>query len=108
MIKERHFSTHQDFKTGIFFKISILLGIILLIFYIILLLIHNLTEKTDSGLISIIQKLANSSIAETILAFAIIFIGLGLISYFFYIQFSKLSKITDEIEKIEEDDEIEW
>ena len=108
MIKERRFSPHQNFKTEIFFKISILLGIILLIFYLILQLIDYLTEKTDSGLISIIQNLAHSSIAETILAFAIILIGLGLISYFFYVQFSKLSKITDEIEKIEEDDEIEW
>jgi hypothetical protein len=107
MIKERHFSTDQDFKTGIFFKISLLLGIILLILYLIFQLIDNLTEETDSGLISIVQNLAQSSIAETILAFAIILVGLGLISYFFYFQFSKLAKISDEIEEIEEDDEIE-
>jgi len=104
MIKERRFSPHQDFKTGIFFKISILSGIILLILYLVLRLIDNLTEETHSGLISIIQNLANSSIAETILAFAIILIGLGLIAYFFHIQFSKLSKISEEIE---EEDEIE-
>lgn len=98
MIKEKRFSPHQDFKTGIFFKVSILLGIILLILYLVLRLIDNVTEVADSGLISIIQNLANSSIAETILAFAIILIGLGLIAYFFHIQFSKLSKISEEIE----------
>ena len=107
MIKEKRFSSHQDFKTGVFFKISILLGIILLIFYLVLQSVASFIEKTDSGLISIIQNLANSSIAETVLAFAIIFIGLGLISYFFYVQFSKLSKISDEIEEIDESEEIE-
>jgi hypothetical protein len=37
----------------------------------------------------------------TILAFSILCIGLGLISYFFSCQFAKLSKIAEEIENDE-------
>ncbi len=37
----------------------------------------------------------------TILAFSILFVGLGLISYFFSCQFAKLSKIAEEVENDE-------
>jgi hypothetical protein len=87
MVKKHIFSAHNDLKTGFFSKFFLLLGCILLILYIIEALFHPL-------------KLSND-MTGTILAFAILCVGLGLISYFFSCQFSKLSKIAEEIENDE-------
>jgi len=65
--------------------IILALGIILLLLYII----DSLTQ-----IIGI-----NSSTLGTILAFAIILIGVGLILYFFSCLFNKLATIADEIEQ---------
>ena len=65
--------------------ILLALGIILLLFYII----DSLTQIFG----------INSSTLGTILAFAIILIGVGLILYFFSCQFNKLATIADEIEQ---------
>lgn len=43
----------------------------------------------------------SDDVIGTILAFVILFLGLGLISYFFACQFAKLSKIAEEVENDE-------
>ncbi len=87
MVKKHIFSAHNDLKTGFFSKFFLILGGILFILYIVESLAHPLKLSTD--------------VNGTILAFVILCVGLGLISYFFSCQFSKLSKIAEEIENDE-------
>jgi len=89
MFKKRYFSVHHKFKSNIFFKISLFLGIILLISYIVLKLIPMFGEF----------DISNSSTPDTLLSFSIIFFAVSIIMYFFCCQFRKLEKIADEIEK---------
>ena len=84
MVKKHLFSAHSDLKTGFLCKFFLILGCLLLLFYIVEALLHPL------GLIE--------GATGAILAFAILAIGLGCILYFFSCQFSKLSQIADEIE----------
>ena len=91
MVKTRYFSTKNDFKTGLLYKMFLMIGIILLIFYI---LQHTF---------NLVNNMEN--IAGIALAFSILFIGGGLLLGFFSHLFSKLAKITDEIEKEMEDEE---
>jgi hypothetical protein len=84
MVKKHIFSAHSDLKTGFFSKLFLILGVILLFIYLVEFAAHPLGLSEDLN--------------GTILAFAILCIGLGLISYFFSCQFSKLSKIAEEIE----------
>ena len=75
-----------------FCKFMLFLGLILIIFYIL--------EKT------ILSLDIDKNIIESILAFSIIFLGLGFILFFLSLQFNKLAKIAKEIENensIEED-----
>lgn len=87
MPKKHFFSAHTDMKTGFFCKFFLVLGCLLLIFYVVELLLHPL-GLTDT-------------VTGTILAFAILCLGLGAILFFFSCQFSKLSEIADEIEQDE-------
>jgi hypothetical protein len=87
MAKKHHFSAHNDLKTGFFYKFFLVLGCILFIIYAVEILTHLI------GL--------NDDVAGTILAFAILCLGLGLILYFFSCQFTKLSEIAHEVEKDE-------
>ena len=101
MFKKRYFSAHSDFKTGIFCKISFFIGIILLISVIIIFIISFIFGSESSGITEQIYNLSQSKLINTILAISILFIGTSIILYFFNCQFSKLSKIADEIEKDE-------
>jgi hypothetical protein len=85
MVKKRNISAHSDLKTGSLYKFFLIIGGILLFIYII------------SWLLSF--NFINETIAGTILAFSILFIGSGIILYFFFCQFSKLSKIAEEVER---------
>jgi len=85
MIKGKKISVYSDLKTGLFSKLFLILGFFLIIFYFL--------QKTI-GLIDV-----DVNIIESILAFSIIFIGVGIISFLISYQFSKLAKIADEIEK---------
>jgi uncharacterized membrane protein len=87
MVKKHIFSAHNDLKTGFLCKFFLILGCILVILYLVELFVHPLQLSDD--------------MTGSILAFAIIFIGLGLISYFFSCQFAKLSKIAEDIENDE-------
>jgi len=105
MFKERHFSAHENFRTGIFFKLSLFLGFFLLLFYVFLKIISLFIGQNNTGFIRTIYDLSQSSIADSIIAFSIVFLGVGFILYFFHLQFAKLSKIADEIENEEENKE---
>lgn len=87
MGKKHFFSAHSDLKTGALCKVFLVIGCILFIIYALEILVHFLQLSEDTNGI--------------LLAFAILFLGLGLISYFFSCQFAKLSKIADEIENDE-------
>jgi hypothetical protein len=87
MVKKHLFSAHSDLKTGFLCKLFLILGFLLIILYLVEFFAHPLQLSDDA--------------IGTILAFAILFIGLGLISYFFSCQFAKLSKIADDIENDE-------
>ena len=87
MAKKHLFSAHNDLKTGFFCKFFLVLGCILFIIYAVEILLHPL------GL--------NDDITGTFLAFTILCLGLGVILYFFSCQFTKLSKIAEEVEQDE-------
>jgi len=102
MFKERHFSIHNDFRTGILSKLFLFLGFFLLLFYAFLKIISLFIGQNDTGLLLTIYDLSKSNVADSIIAFSIVFLGVGFILYFFHLQFKKLSKIADEIENEEE------
>jgi Zn-dependent protease with chaperone function len=85
MFKKRNISVYSDLKTGFFCKFLLILGIVLLIFYIL--------QKT------IFLVDIDENIVGSLLAFAILSLGLGFILYFLSRQFAKLAKIAEEIEK---------
>jgi O-antigen/teichoic acid export membrane protein len=87
MGKKHLFSAHSDLKTGFFCKFFLILGCILFVSYLILILFHPIIINDDS--------------TGAILAFAILFIGFGVILYFFTCQFKKLSQIAEDIESDE-------
>jgi hypothetical protein len=87
MVKKHIFSAHNDLKTGFFCKFFLILGCILIILNVVEIAAHPLNLSDD--------------MTGTILAFSILFVGLGLISYFFSCQFAKLSKIAEEVENDE-------
>ena len=88
MLKKRRISVYSDFKTGFLCKFLVLLGIILIIFYLVQWIVPFIT--------------INENISGIILAFSILFLGIGLILYFFNCQFSKLAEIAHEVEHEEE------
>jgi hypothetical protein len=87
MAKKHLFSAHSDLKTGFFCKFFLVLGCILFIIYLVEALLHPFGWSEDA--------------IGTILAFAILSLGFGAILYFFSYQFSKLSKIAEEVEQDE-------
>ena len=93
MFKKKNISVYSDLKTGFFCKLLIILGAILLIFYII--------QKT----IPFIE--IGEDILDSLLAFAILSLGLGFILYFLSRQFAKLAEIAKEIENADIEEDIE-
>jgi len=88
MLKKRNISIYSNFKTGFLCKFLLLIGIILLIFYIVQWIVPFFTF--------------NENITGIILAFSILFLGVGMILYFFNCQFAKLAEIANEVEQEEE------
>lgn len=84
MIQTKTKPPTHDFKSKILCKTLFILGIITLALYIIQLTTYLFT--TDDTL------------AGILLAFIILFFGLGVLSYFLSCQFTKLAEIAKEIE----------
>ena len=92
MLKKRNISVYSDFKTGFFCKFFLLLGVILLIFYVIQWIIPLIT--------------INENVLGIILAFSILLLGIGIIAFFFNRQFAKLAEIADEVEHGDESEHL--
>ena len=101
MFKKRYISVHSDFKTGILYKISLLLGLILLFIFIIFKIFSIIVGSESFGFTEQIYNFSQTSYINTILAFSILLIGVAVILYFFNRQFAKLSKIAEELENDE-------
>ena len=101
MFKKKYFSVNNDFKSGILCRLSIYLGIIFLIIFVILKIISTFGQTQDS-IIGDIYSFSQSTYPNSFFAFSLIFIAVGVIFYFFNCQFSKLAKIAEEIENSEE------
>ncbi len=97
MIRHRHFSAYNDFKTGILYKIMISLGIIFLLIFIFLKLLTSLSIEYN-GLLKYFYELSLSNFPDIIISLSILLIAFGIILYFFNRLFSKLAEIADEIE----------
>ena len=93
MFKKRNISVYNDLKTNFFCKFFIIIGAILLIFYIL--------QKT----IPVVDISDNT--LGIILAFSILSLGIGFLLYFLSCQFAKLAKIAEEIEKEDFNENIE-
>ena len=102
MIKKRNFSIGHDFKAGIFCKLTLFLGIFLLIIFIIFKVFSFILTPESTGFLKTIYDFSQSSSLDTIVAFSIIFIGIGILLYFLHCQFEKLKEIADELENEEE------
>jgi len=75
--------------------------------YIIIKLISLFISEESGGFLQSIYNFSQSSRCESILAFSVILIAVGVILYFFNCQFGKLAKIAEEIENgkdLEEDE----
>jgi len=110
MFKKKNFSVYDDFKTGFFSKLSLALGVFLLLAYVFLKIASLLTGKENGGFFGLIYDLANSGFAESVIAFSIVFLGVGFVLYFLHLQFIKLAKIADdfkeELSNLEEKEEV--
>lgn len=101
MVKERYFSAHDDFRTGFLYKILLILGIFLLIVFAFFKISAFIIGSGGQSVAGQIYEFSQTTYPSTILAFSIIILGVSGILYFFHYQFSKLSKIADEIENEE-------
>ena len=91
MFKKRNISVYSDLKTSFLCKLFFIIGAILLTFYII----QNTFPLVEIG----------ESILGSILAFIILFFGIGFLLFFISCQFSKLAKIAEEIENQEPEED---
>ena len=101
MFKKRYFSAQDDFKTGFFCKVTLFFGVILFLIFFFTKLSALIIGKNSTGFAKQIYDFSLTSLPNTILAFSILLLGIGLILYFFHCQFAKLAKIADEIEELE-------
>jgi len=102
MIKEKRFSAHHDFKTGFFFKLSLILGIFLLaVFFFVKTIVFFISENSQ-GFLKNLYDFSNSGQSESIAAFSLLLIALSVIIYAFNYQLCKLSKIAEDIENNED------
>ena len=107
MFKKRYFSAHDDFKTGFFCKLTLFLGLALLLIFIFSIISALIIGENSSGFAKQIYDFSQTYYPNSILAFSIILFGVGFILYFFHCQFSKLAKIADEIEKAEDSENLD-
>ena len=98
---------YNNLKTGFFCKFSLFLGLVLLIVFVFFKIISLLIDSGGTGFLKILYDLSISSYIDSIGAFSIIFLGVGIILYFFNCQFAKLAEIAREIENEEENEEID-
>ena len=104
MFKKRYFSASDDFKTGFLCKFTLFIGILLLIIFLFFKISSLIIGFGSSGFLGQIYDFSQTTYPNSILAFSMILIFVGIVLYFFNCQFAKLAKIADEIENGEFDD----
>ena len=93
IFKNKKKSVNQYRKTSSsLFKITLFLGISLLIVFIILKVMPFMGPDSE------FYELSNSTVPGTIISISILFLAVSVIMYFFDYQFSKLEKIIEEVE----------
>jgi hypothetical protein len=107
MFKKRYFSTKDDFKTGFLCKFTLFVGILLLIIFIFFKVSSFIIGEESSGFVRQIYDFSQTIYPNSILAFSMIFLFVGIVLYFFSCQFAKLAKIAEEIEKGDEFEDLE-
>ncbi len=105
MFKKKYFSTKHDFKTGFYYKVSLIVGIFLLSFFIIFKLFSIFLSKGSTGFLRELFLFSKSSTIDSIGALSLLFIAFGIIIYFLHTQFVKLNQIADEVEEMLEKQE---
>ena len=103
MFKKRFFSAHEDFKSGFLCRFTFIFGIFLLIIFIFLRVSSLIIGAGSSGFLGQLYDFSQTTYPNSILAFSMILIFVGIVLYFFNCQLSKLAKIADEIENGEFD-----
>ena len=98
MIRERHFSVKNDFRTGLFSRLFFIFSIFLIILLVFILSIGFVFSSETSGFFGFVAGLYHSSLVDILVAFLIISLGLGAILFFFKKQFAKLDEIAKEFE----------
>ena len=98
MSRIKYHSAYNDFRTGFFYKFSLIIGLFLLFIYIFLKISSLFLSENSSGFFYSIYDFSQSNNSGSIIAFSILFLSIGAILYFFHRQFSKLAKIANEIE----------
>ena len=104
MLKKRYFSVHNDFKTGFLCKFSLCLGIVLLMIFIFFKAYSVIICPGISGFLGQLYDFSQTTYPNSILAFSLILLFVGIVLYFFNCQFVKLAKIAEEIENGEFED----
>ena len=108
MFKKRNISVYNDLKTSFFYKLSLFLGLFLLFVFVFFKVSSLFISQEDTGFLQLIYDFSQSSYVDSIIAFSIIFLGIGIILYFFHCQFAKLARIANEIENEEEFEGSDW
>ena len=103
-MKKRRHSAKDDMKTGFLAKICLLLGGISLIIFIILYVVSFVVSSKSTGFLGFLYSLSQSTVPSASLAFAIIFIGIGIILTILHRQFVKLSEIAQDVEDAKYDE----
>ena len=104
MIKKRNISIYKNLKTNFFCKFCLILGIILLCIFVFFKLTSLFIAEDSTRVSQSIYDFSKSLYMEISIAFSIIFLGVGVILYFFNCKFAKLAEITKELENEEEID----
>jgi len=74
MVKIKYFSVYNDFKTGLFCKISFILGFILLIIYAIIKITFFVSNEKSSGFVKTIYDFSQNSQSDAFIAFSVLFL----------------------------------
>jgi len=90
-MKKKYFSPYTDFKTGVISKLLLVTGFVLLLF--------TLTQKFLPFL-----NVTSKNTWDTIFAFSVLFLGVGIIMFFLSKIFGKIAALADEIENEKEED----
>jgi len=100
MFKKKYFSTKHDFKTGFFFKLSLIFGLFLLSIFVIFILFSFVLNESYTGFLRELYLISKSSMIDSIGALSLLFIAFGVIIYFLHLQFVKLNEIAEDVEEM--------